>query len=399
MVATPESSRPGRGAASGSVLPLPGLAPKPLPSRPDPDLLEIAERFHLPGPITTIEPLGNGNVNATYLVVTATAGCHAFVLQRLNAHVFPQPELVMGNLMVLVEHVGRRLQDPPPGLRERRWELPAVVESRSGAHWCRRGDQFWRMTRFIEASRSYDTLADGDQAREVGFALGSFHALIADLPAELLSDTLAGFHITPAYLAALDAVVAAPVRPACPEVEAALAFVELRRGLAGVLEQAKADGRLPLRPIHGDPKVNNVLFDRHSDQAIALIDLDTVKPGLLHYDIGDALRSACNRLGEETLDLAAVSFDLDLCRALLEGYFAAARGVLSPAERDHLYDAIRLIPFELGLRFLADHLAGDVYFRVDHPGQNLARARVQFQLTRSIELQEQPIRALIQSLA
>jgi Ser/Thr protein kinase RdoA (MazF antagonist) len=365
----------------------------------DPELLAIAAHFRLPGRITAIEPLGNGNVNTTYLVVSEGEGCWQFVLQRLNTQVFRQPELVMGNLLALGDHVARRLNAPPAGLQQRRWELPRVVESRAGGHWYCQGDQFWRMITFIEGSCSLDTISGAHQAEEVGFALGMFHALIADLPTELLTDTLEGFHITPSYLAALEHTLTAPARRPCADAESCLAFVQERRGFAAVLEEAKAAGRLRLRPIHGDPKVNNVLLDQQSGQAIGLIDLDTVKPGLVHYDIGDALRSACNRLGEETDDVKAVVFDLKLARALLQGYLRAARDFLSPADHDHLFDAIRLIPFELGVRFLADHLAGDVYFRAHHAGHNLARALVQFQLTASIEAQEAEIRAMLRELA
>jgi Ser/Thr protein kinase RdoA (MazF antagonist) len=165
-----------------------------------------------------------------------------------------------------------------------------------------------------------------------------------------------------------------------------------------VLERAKAAGLLLPRPIHGDPKVNNVMLDSTTGQAVALVDLDTVKPGLIHYDIGDCLRSCCNPAGEETLDLGAVRFDLDLCRDVLGGYLSAASGFLTAADYDHLYAAIRLISFELGLRFFTDHLAGDVYFRVDHPGHNLQRALVQFRLTESIEAQEGQIGGLIEAL-
>ena len=165
-----------------------------------------------------------------------------------------------------------------------------------------------------------------------------------------------------------------------------------------VLEDAVDAGVLRPRPIHGDPKVNNVLLDRASGRAIALVDLDTVKPGLVHYDIGDCLRSGCNRLGEETDDLDQVGFDLEFCEAILTGYADAARQVLSDADLDYLYDAIRLISFELGLRFLSDYLAGDVYFRITHPQQNLQRARVQFRLTADIEAKEDAIRAIIERL-
>jgi Ser/Thr protein kinase RdoA (MazF antagonist) len=144
--------------------------------------------------------------------------------------------------------------------------------------------------------------------------------------------------------------------------------------------------------------VNNVMLCSGSGQAVAMVDLDTVKPGLLHYDIGDCLRSGCNRLGEESLDPERVEFDLELCEAILSGYVNESRSFLSEADIAHLFDAIRLIPFELGLRFYTDHLAGNEYFKVRHERHNLDRALVQFRLTMSIEAQETQIRALIQQL-
>jgi Ser/Thr protein kinase RdoA (MazF antagonist) len=165
-----------------------------------------------------------------------------------------------------------------------------------------------------------------------------------------------------------------------------------------VLENARAEGRLMLRVIHGDPKVNNIMMDTASGQAISIIDLDTVKPGLVHYDIGDCMRSGCNPLGEETGEWEKVSFDIDCCRAILEGYLRTARTFLSEDDFAYLYDSIRLIAFELGLRFFTDCLEGDVYFRVKGPGHNLARALVQFRLTRSIEEQENAIRAIIRDM-
>lgn len=168
--------------------------------------------------------------------------------------------------------------------------------------------------------------------------------------------------------------------------------------MVDVLEAAKHQGKLPLRLIHGDPKVNNILFDTRTEQAVSIIDLDTIKPGLIHYDIGDCLRSGCNPLGEETMNWQAVQFDSDRCQYILQGYLSVAKSFLSPNDYTFLYDAIRLIAFELGLRFFTDFLAGNVYFKVHEPKQNLYRALVQFQLTASIEAQELTLRRLINDL-
>jgi Ser/Thr protein kinase RdoA (MazF antagonist) len=181
-------------------------------------------------------------------------------------------------------------------------------------------------------------------------------------------------------------------------VKYCLKFVEGRRAFAYILENAREQGKLRLRPVHGDPKVNNVMIEETTGRAISLVDLDTVKPGLIHYDIGDCMRSGCNRLGEETENWEAVHFDPEIGAAILEGYLAQARNFLTPADYEYLFDSIRLIAFELGLRFLTDYLAGNVYFKVKHPGHNLQRALVQFKLTESIEAYEADIRHIIQSM-
>jgi len=357
-----------------------------------------AQRFQLPGPVRSVAPLGNGNVNQTFLVRVEAPGDPGFVLQRLNTRVFRQPRLVMANLTRLASHVAERRSGAVLA-DQRRWEMPAVVPAQAdGEPWLEEGESFWRMLTFVEGSRTVDVPESAGQARELGQALGTFHALIHDLPVAELADTLEGFHVTPLYLAQYREALAGHRGPVGEELAWAQSFVAEREGLAEVLEAALARGELRPRPIHGDPKVNNVLLDAESGAAIGLVDLDTVKPGLVQWDIGDCLRSACNPLGEETSDWRAVRFDLALAEALLAGYLAPARLFLEEADFTYLVPAIRLLAFELGLRFLADHLAGDVYFQVKHPGHNLARALVQFRLAESIEEQQDPLTALVARL-
>ena len=365
------------------------------------DLRAVAEAFALPGAVESIAPLGNGNVNDTFVV---EAGGQRYVLQRLNTQVFRQPELVMRNLQVLDQHVQERLlalDDPAaPLLAGRRWVLPRVICTRGDDqawHCCRSGG-FWRTLTFVDDARSVEVIEHSRQARELGWGLGLFHHLISDLPVEQLADTLEGFHITPRYLEAYHRELVHTEQPTSALAQECVAFIRDRESFAGVLEQAKARGELPLRPIHGDPKINNMLLDSGSGEAIALIDLDTVKPGLVHYDIGDCLRSCCNPLGEETTAFDAVHFDLDLAGAILEGYLSVAGRFLTPAEQRYIPDAARLISFELGLRFFSDYLAGNTYFKADHPEHNLHRAVVQFRLAASIEAQEPALRALVDRL-
>ncbi len=368
-------------------------------ARSSSSLKAIASQCQPAETIKAIEPLGNGNVNETFLVQLNGNNQANFVLQRLNTAVFSKPELVMQNLLALSDHVDQKLSEGIPQLNGRRWELPRPLKWADGQQdWLEENGNFWRAITFIDNANCLEVLQDLQQAREVGFGLGMFHLLISDLPATALADTLEGFHITPNYLAEYQQVLKHSQLIASADAEWCIKFIQQRQALAAVLEAAKARGELQLRPIHGDPKINNLMLDAESGQAIALIDLDTVKPGLVHYDIGDCLRSGCNPLGEETTNLAAVHFDLQLCEAILEGYLSVARGFLNEADHHYLYDAIRLIPFELGLRFFSDYLNGSVYFRSDFPNHNLQRALVQFKLTESIEAQEQEIRAILERL-
>jgi Ser/Thr protein kinase RdoA (MazF antagonist) len=274
--------------------------------------------------------------------------------------------------------------------------VPRVLLAQDGQdHWRDSDGLFWRAISFIEASQSFDIIKDNEHAREVGYALGMFHSLISDLPSDRLVDTLEGFHITPRYLQHYNEVMVKHSAGKSPEVNYCLQFVSERSALAYVLESAKAQGILHLRPIHGDPKVNNIMIDTATGHAVSIVDLDTVKPGLVHYDIGDCLRPGCNLKGEETEQWETVQFEPDLCEAILQGYISMARDFLTVNDYDYLYDAIRLMAFELGLRFFSDYLEGNVYFKAKHPEHNLVRALVQFRLTESIESQETAIHAIL----
>lgn len=385
------------------------------PHPPDPGLKTIAEAFSLPSSVEAIHPLGQGNVNDTYLVSCPSGADVPFqcVLQRLNTRVFERPDWVMANMTRLSQHVAGRPWPQPE--YPRRWELPQLIPTREEAvgaeagTWLRQDGDCWRMLSYVPATTSPDTVLSDGHATEVGRALGGFHRLVHDIPCEELHDTLQGFHVTPGYLSRYDQLReqgqgrdVIPEGPSCcnPEAEAwCHRFIAERRSLAPVLEQARQSGQLQLRPIHGDPKVNNVLLDSTSGQAVSIVDLDTVKPGLLHYDIGDAMRSSCNPAGEEATDLADVQFDPARCRALLTGYLELAWPILSSADLELIPVAPRLISFELGLRFFSDHLAGNRYFKCRRPNHNLERALVQFTLTQSIEAQERQLEQLVRELS
>lgn len=348
-----------------------------------------AEAFVPIGSIVSIGTLDGGLINDSFLVATER---FRLVLQRISRQAFPKPELIMENLRVLLMHA----HDSRIALR-----LPAIVPTRDGRdYWVDADGGFWRALEFVANTRAPARLENLAQARGVGSALGRFHAMVHDLDPRRLHVTRERFHDTPWYYARFTAVAeqASPI-PADPALQFCIDFARARASRVSSLEDARRRGELSMHVIHGDPKLENVLFDVVSGEAVSLIDLDTVQPGLIHYDLGDCLRSACNPAGETPPDPASARFDLDICRALLDSYFVETRAFLTDNDLRHLPDAIRLIPLELGLRFLTDHLQGDRYFKVKWRGHNLHRARTQFVLTESIETQMEKIRALIDMLA
>ncbi len=360
----------------------------------------MAQKFDVAGRLVTIMPQGAGNVNDTYLAIFRTTFSEErFILQRINHHVFARPEDIMANMRVVTEHIHARLEDEADDA-DRIWQLPRIIPSKDGGAFAKdyKGN-YWRAISLIASAHSYEQVQNMKHAYEAGYTLGQFQRLLSDIPCELLLDTLKGFHITPEYLKEFDHAMndngnAEDIK-GISEVNYCLKFIDERRDWCSILEDAKERGELKLRAIHGDPKLANIMIDDATGKGTSIVDLDTVKPGLVQYDFGDCLRSACNRSGEETLDLGTVHFDLDLCKIIIKGYMKFARGCLTDADIHYLYASIRLITFELGLRFFTDYLQGNKYFKVQSEIQNLNRARVQFRLCESIENNEDAIRAII----
>jgi Ser/Thr protein kinase RdoA (MazF antagonist) len=361
----------------------------------------VATRFQVPGRLVALQPISTGNVNDTYRVIFRTTFSEEqFILQRINKKVFVDPAAVMANMKAVTDHAHRRIEAEAEDA-DRIWQLPRVIPALDGRDYAVDEDgEYWRALSLIASARSYEKLDTPEHAVEAGVVLGHFQRIISDFPADDLLDTLPGFHITPRYLEKYDTVLAtADARgrlDRSAEARRLAKFVEGRRAFAPILEDARERGELQLRPIHGDPKITNIMLDDLTGKGTSIVDLDTVKPGLIHYDFGDCGRSSCNPAGEETTDLSRVFLDVDLFEALVSGYLREAAAFLTEADRHYLYDAVRLIAFELGLRFYTDHLAGDVYFKTQYDGHNLNRARVQFALCESIEARESKMRRAIE---
>jgi len=360
----------------------------------------MAESFDVVGRLVGVKPAGSGNVNDTYVAIFRTTFSEErFVLQKLNLNVFPSPDAVMQNMRVVTEHVHRRLEAEADDA-DRIWQLPRIIQTKSGEDYVINEEgECWRAISLIESATAHERVESPEHAHEVGYVAGHFQRLISDIEIDALQDTLPGYHITPRYLAEYDQqlatdngqrrLAAASIAKYCQR------FVRERRDGVGVLEDALARGELQQRPVHGDPKVSNVMIDDDTGKGTCIIDLDTVKPGLIHYDFGDCLRSCCNPAGEDPKNVDQVRFDTDICDAIVRGYMRNAKKFLTDGDRKYLFDSVWLITFELGLRFFIDYLSGDRYFKTKYDGQNLNRAQVQFKLCESIEIREQSIREIL----
>ncbi len=347
-------------------------------------LTRILSHFSVPGTLIKAERFGSGLINDTYLCeFSVGAAIRKYILQRINKHVFMRPEEVMENVEIVTEHIQARLRSE--GIADPEGVTPALVRANTGRtfHVDSSGD-YWRLFHFIESGEVYDTVRDANHAYQVGRGLGAFQALVSDLAPDRLHDTLPGFHHTPRYLADFDDALKADVKGRADEVSAEREFVSRRRQLAPALTDLIASKDIPVRVVHNDPKVNNVMVHAATGEALCMLDLDTVKPGIVHFDFGDCVRSAANPAGEDAEDLDAVSFDLSLFEALAKGYLREAGSFLTKKEIALLPLSVKVITFELGIRFLADYLRGDTYFKIKYPQHNLHRARVQFRLLESI---------------
>ena len=331
--------------------------------------------------VVNIQPLGNGFINDTYLVITDTK---PFVLQKINRHVFPQPEQIMANLTVLNQHLNQ-INDSQIILK-----IPQLLKTDNGHDFfCDDQGDYWRALSYIANTESLETISNLAQAEQVGYALGQFHRLTHNLDSANLFDTLPGFHITPGYLndyLTVSGKSKVKKDPYCVD------FITRYQSIVNDLEIAKEQGLLSVSVIHGDPKLNNFLFDKTSQRIVSLIDLDTVKPGLIHTDIGDCLRSCCHNLETD-------EFNLEIGQALLTSYLKEMGTLLTDNDYFFLYPAIRLIPFELGIRFYTDYLEGNRYFKVTETSQNLMRASAQFRLCANVMAQEVAIKDLIERQA
>lgn len=350
------------------------------------DLCAVGAEFRLYGEFVIGVPFGTGHINDTYAVTYDQGGTfNRYIFQRVNTRVFRNPEALMENFVRVTSHIAgkiRRERAADPRCRRRTLE---VVPSRSGdPFWRDPEGNFWRCYVFVENARTYDVLETPELAFAAASAFGGFQADLADLK-ERLHETIPDFHNTPARLARLEEVVRLDPCGRLREVGPELEFILARRDDCSALLRLRDAGELRELVTHNDTKLNNVLLDRQTGRGVCVIDLDTVMPGLAAYDFGDSIRFGASTAAEDEPDLSRVQFSLPMFEAFTRGFLKEAGQTLTAREIELLPMGAKLMTLECGMRFLADYLNGDKYFRVHREGHNLDRARTQFKLVRCME--------------
>ncbi len=368
------------------------------PPTPLPDLGAVGALFALPGRLVAAERLGSGHINETYLATRDEGGtARRVVHQRLNPAIFPDPAAVLANLDRVLGHLRAKLVARGTADLDRR--LLRLVPAADGGLFARdAAGGAWRTYDFIPGAVFYDVLPSPLFAERAACAFGRFARDLADLPPPRLAETTPGFHHTPSYFARFAAVVAADPLQRAAGARREIDQVLAHRELAGRLEALRVAGTLPERSVHNDTKLNNVLFDAATGEALAIVDLDTVMPGLAVLDFGDMVRSAGSGLAEDEPRFDRVAVQLPVFAALARGYLAGWGGELTASERGAMVLASQVICLECGIRFLTDHLAGDTYFRIHRPGHNLDRSRTQLALLASLEARAAELEAVIAGL-
>lgn len=361
---------------------------------PKDDLREIARHFQIGADFLAARPCSSGHINDTFVATYGRDGAEVrYIHQWINHHVFKRPELVMENIHRVTSHQRRQLLANGCADPERR--ALTIIPAQDGRPFhCTPEGHYWRTFQFIENARTSEAVESPAQAREVARAFGAFQHQLVDLPSPRLHETIPNFHHTPSRFAALVAAVEADPENRSAEVRREIDFALARQPITETLVALQSRGEMPERITHNDTKLNNVMLTPEGE-GICVIDLDTVMPGLALYDFGDMVRTATSSTLEDERDLSLVRMQMPMFQALVDGYLSAARDFLVPAERDHLAFSGKLITFEIGIRFLTDHLLGDTYFKIHRPGQNLDRARTQFALVTSIEAQEEAMAAYV----
>ncbi len=354
----------------------------------------ICREFGISGEIVACDVIKSGNINDTFKVTFRDAGGDScYIVQQINTHVFKDPVSMMQNISLVTGHIADKLGDASERM------VLSFLKAKSGES-CFFDDEgkCWRSYRFIDDSITFDLCDDAKILEQAGFAFGNFQTMLGDFEASKLFETIPDFHDTEKRMNTLFSHVEADPLGRAADAASEIEFFRENFERAVCLTRMQKDGKLPLRVTHNDTKCNNVLFDIRTKKALAVIDLDTVMPGLALHDYGDAVRFSANTAAEDEPDISRIRLDNNKFRAFTKGFLSAAGAVLTENEKEKLIDSVIVIAMELAGRFLDDYLTGDCYFKTDYPGHNLVRTRAQIALAKDIIARYDELDAIIKTL-
>lgn len=343
----------------------------------------ILEAWSFPSKVESVVPYGEGHINSTFLVTLEDQT--RYILQRINTAIFTNPQALMENVVRVTDFQREKIR--AAGGDPMREAMHVIFTRDNKAFFTDDKNNAWRVLDCVSGSLCLQRVENDELFATAADAFGRFARILNDFPAETLNETIPAFHHTPGRYDAFEKAVQADVCYRAKDVAEEIAFVRARKADCAVLTDQLASRALPLRVTHNDTKLNNVLLDEKTRKGLCVIDLDTVMPGLLAYDFGDAIRFGANDCAEDEPDQSKVHFSLPLYKVYADSYLAAVGDLLTKQEKESLAWGARLMTLECGIRFLADYLQGDVYFHTMREGQNLDRARTQFTLVRQMEEQ------------
>ena len=337
-----------------------------------------AYRFH--GTLLSADPYGNGHINDTFLLVFEMyrMGRLKVILQRINTDVFQKPQELMDNVIGVTAFLQKKILDA--GGDDSRETLTLIPTAGGELYYVDSQGGYWRAYQFITDAVCYEQVKKPEYFFEGARLFGKFQRQLSDYPIDALHEIIPDFHNTQMryeqFQKALKEDVYERAGTVRDEIQCAMKYAYL----CDIFPPLIASGELPLRVTHNDTKLNNQMFDNRTGKGLCIMDLDTVMPGLLAYDFGDAIRFGANTAAEDETDLSRVSLDLRLYKAYVKGFTEGCGSVMTERERELLPEGALVMTYECGLRFLTDYLQGDIYFKIDHPTHNLDRCRTQFTL-------------------
>lgn len=357
------------------------------------DLKEIIGQFPEVGEVQETRALTSGWINQTYLVKTADPEAYDYVLQRVNHQIFTDVELLQHNIEIVTNHIRHKLEEMHTEDLDRK--VLRFLPAKDGKTYYFDGESYWRVSVFIPRSQTLEAVTP-ESSYLVGLKFGEFQAMLADVPQQL-GETIPDFHNMEFRMKQLREAVAANASGRLAEVQDIVDAIEADAEEMCCAEQLYREGKLPKRICHCDTKVSNMLFD-DKGEVLCVIDLDTTMPSFVFSDFGDFLRSAANTGKEDEQDLNNVRFNMDIFRPFAKGYIQSARSFLTPKEIELLPYAATLFPYMQAVRFLADYINGDTYYRTTYEGQNLVRTKAQYKLYKEAKAAVPEMKAYIESL-